>query len=84
MKERLSDAGDSSTLEKNCLHDIRQMYSSAKSKERKMAVSTCVKCNGRSFELALFAPLGESKKLTMVQCSQCGTPIGTLDPAAGA
>ena len=49
-----------------------------------MAVSTCIKCNGHSFELALFTPLGESRKLTMVQCSQCGTAIGTLDPAAGA
>lgn len=46
-----------------------------------MAVSTCIKCNGHSFELALFTPLGESKKLTMVQCSQCGTPVGALDPA---
>ncbi len=46
-----------------------------------MAVSTCVKCSGHSFELALFTPLGESKKLTIVQCSQCGTPIGVMDPA---
>jgi hypothetical protein len=48
-----------------------------------MAVSTCIKCNGHSFELALFTPLGDSRKLTIVQCSQCGTPIGALDPAAG-
>ena len=48
-----------------------------------MAVSTCIKCNGHSFELALFTPLGDSKKLTMVQCSQCGTPVGVLDPATG-
>ncbi len=46
-----------------------------------MAVSTCAKCSGHSFELALFTPLGESKKLTMVQCSRCGIPIGVLDPA---
>lgn len=46
-----------------------------------MAVSTCAKCSGHSFELALFTPLGESKKLTMVQCSHCGLPIGVLDPA---
>ncbi|MES2192936.1 MAG: hypothetical protein V4517_00850 [Pseudomonadota bacterium] len=45
-----------------------------------MAVSTCIKCNGHSFELALFTPLGESKKLTMIQCSQYGTPVGALDP----
>ncbi len=48
-----------------------------------MAVSTCVKCAGHSFELAIFTPLGESHKLTMVQCSGCGTPIGVLDPASG-
>ncbi len=48
-----------------------------------MAVSTCVKCSGHSFELALFTPLGENRKLTLVQCSQCGTPVGVLDPAIG-
>jgi hypothetical protein len=47
-----------------------------------MAVATCAKCSGHSFELALLTPLGDSKKLTMVQCSHCGTPIGVLDPAA--
>ena len=46
-----------------------------------MAVSTCIKCDGHSFELALFTPLGESHKLTMVQCANCGTPAGVLDPA---
>ena len=46
-----------------------------------MAVSTCIKCDGHSFELALFTPLGESHKLTMVQCASCGTPVGVLDPA---
>jgi transcription initiation factor IIE alpha subunit len=25
----------------------------------------------------------ESRKLTLVQCSQCGTPVGVLDPATG-
>lgn len=46
-----------------------------------MAVSTCMKCAGHSFELLMFTPLGESHKLTIVQCSGCGTPIGVLDPA---
>jgi hypothetical protein len=49
-----------------------------------MAVSTCIKCGGHSFELALFTPLGESHKLTMVQCATCGTPIGVLDAASRA
>jgi hypothetical protein len=48
-----------------------------------MTVSTCTKCSGHSFELALFTPLGESKKLAIVQCSACGTPIGVMDPAMG-
>ena len=48
-----------------------------------MAVSTCIKCSGHSFELALFTPIGENKKLTIVQCSGCGTPVGVLDPATG-
>ena len=46
-----------------------------------MAVSTCIKCSGHSFELALFTPLGDSRKLTIVQCSMCGTPVGIMDPA---
>ena len=41
------------------------------------------KCAGHSFELAPFTPLGASRKLTIVQCSGCGAPIGVLDPAAG-
>jgi hypothetical protein len=49
-----------------------------------MAVSTCIKCDGHSFELALFTPLGESNKLTMVQCANCGTPVGVLDTASRA
>lgn len=48
-----------------------------------MAVSTCLKCAGHSFEVALLTPMGESHKLTIVQCSSCGTPIGVMDPASG-
>ena len=56
---------------------------SAAKGEAEMAVSTCIKCNGHSFELALFTPLGDSRKLTIVQCSACGTPVCVLDPAMG-
>jgi hypothetical protein len=35
------------------------------------------------FELALFTPIGESHKLTLVQCSACGTAVGSLDPSTG-
>lgn len=48
-----------------------------------MAVSTCQKCAGHGFELAMFPPMGERHKLMIVQCSHCGTPIGVLDPASG-
>jgi hypothetical protein len=48
-----------------------------------MAVTTCIKCGGHSFEVALYTPVGESKKLTLVQCSSCGTPVSVMDPASG-
>jgi len=48
-----------------------------------MAVSTCSKCSGHSFELALFTPLGAAQKLALVQCAGCGTPVGVMDPATG-
>jgi hypothetical protein len=44
-----------------------------------MAVSTCMKCGGHSFELVPFTPLGEQCKLTLVQCAACGAAIGALD-----
>jgi hypothetical protein len=52
-------------------------------KEDRMAISTCGKCGGHSFELALFTPIGDSRKLTLVQCAACGTAAGALDPAIG-
>jgi hypothetical protein len=39
--------------------------------------------DGRQLELALFTPLGDSRKLTIVQCSMCGMPVGVMDPAIG-
>ena len=48
-----------------------------------MAISTCGKCGGHRFELALFTPIGDSRKLTLVQCAACGTAVGALDPATG-
>ena len=48
-----------------------------------MAVSTCLKCAGHSFELALLTPLGENHKLTIVQCSSSGTPISIMAPTSG-
>jgi hypothetical protein len=48
-----------------------------------MAIPTCIKCSGHSFEFALFTPIGEARQLTLVQCSNCGTPVGALDPLSG-
>jgi hypothetical protein len=48
-----------------------------------MSVSTCIKCSGHSFEVVLFTPIGDNRKLSIVQCSSCGTPIGLMDPATG-
>lgn len=48
-----------------------------------MAVSTCVKCSAHSLEVVLFTPIGDNRKLSIVQCSTCGTPIGMMDPATG-
>lgn len=45
-----------------------------------MMVPTCLKCGGHSSEVRLFTPLGQSYKLSMVQCSSCGVPVGVLDP----
>ena len=48
-----------------------------------MAITTCIKCSGHSFELSSFAPIGESHKVTILQCSTCGTPVGLLDGVSG-
>jgi transcription elongation factor Elf1 len=47
-----------------------------------MATSTCAKCGGHSFERALLTPIGEERKLAIIQCANCGTVIGALDPAS--
>ena len=48
-----------------------------------MAVTTCTKCNDHSFELTLLTPIGEQRKLMIVQCAGCGSPTGVIDPAIG-
>ena len=44
-----------------------------------MAVSTCAKCSGHTFERGLVTPLGEQRTVPVLQCAGCGTVIGTLD-----
>ena len=44
-----------------------------------MPASTCLKCGGHSFEIVPLTPLGQAYKLTLVQCSGCGTPVGAIN-----
>jgi len=44
-----------------------------------MAISTCAKCEGHTFERGLVTPLGEQRAISVLQCAGCGTVIGTLD-----
>jgi len=43
-----------------------------------MAVSTCAKCSGRSWEIQLVEPSGAHAEQYFIQCSHCGTPAGLL------
>ena len=44
-----------------------------------MAIPTCAKCDGHTFERGMIAMLGEQHKVAVVQCANCGTVVGTLD-----
>ena len=44
-----------------------------------MAITKCVKCGMGFFEVVENSPRGSEYKLMIVQCSSCGTPIGTMD-----
>jgi hypothetical protein len=46
---------------------------------RTMAISTCAKCEGHTFERGLVTPLGEQRVISVLQCAGCGSVIGTLD-----
>ena len=43
-----------------------------------MALSTCAKCSGRSWEVQLVEPSGAHAEQYFIQCSHCGTPAGLL------
>jgi hypothetical protein len=43
-----------------------------------MAVSTCPKCSGRSWEIKLVEPTGAHAEQYFIQCSHCGTPAGLV------
>jgi len=44
-----------------------------------MAMSTCVKCGGHSFEIRENEPHDSRFKLMFVQCSSCGGVVGVID-----
>jgi hypothetical protein len=43
-----------------------------------MAVSTCLKCGGHAFEVALFTPVGLNRKFEFIQCGNCGVPVAAV------
>ena len=47
-----------------------------------MAISTCAKCDGHVFERGVVTPLGEQHEVSVLQCANCGTVVGTLDHLA--
>ena len=44
-----------------------------------MAISTCVKCGGQSFEMMVQKPKESEYNLIFVQCFNCGGVIGVMD-----
>jgi hypothetical protein len=44
-----------------------------------MAISTCTKCGGFSFEMVQATPRGSAFILTFIQCSSCGGVVGVMD-----
>ncbi len=44
-----------------------------------MAYSKCPKCENKQFEVKLNSPANSNYQLLFVQCSSCGTVIGTMD-----
>jgi hypothetical protein len=45
-----------------------------------MAFTSCVRCEGKSFEIAATTPVaGANFELVFVQCSRCGGAVAVLD-----
>lgn len=45
----------------------------------RMAMSTCLRCGGTTFETCDKEPRGSRYKLVFIQCSECGGVLGVLD-----
>lgn len=41
--------------------------------------SKCAKCEGHSFRVQEVSPAGGAFKLSFIQCSSCGVPVGVMD-----
>lgn len=44
-----------------------------------MAFSRCPKCENSFFEVKESSPSGSNYKIMFVQCSKCGSVVGTMD-----
>ncbi len=44
-----------------------------------MALSTCPKCGGHSFEMVENTPSRSSYKIMFIQCASCGAVVGTQE-----
>ncbi len=44
-----------------------------------MPATTCDNCGGHAFELAAVTPLASQARVSLIQCSGCGTPFGVVD-----
>jgi hypothetical protein len=44
-----------------------------------MATSTCVKCEGKRFEIKEVSPNGATFKYYFIQCASCGGVVGVTD-----
>jgi hypothetical protein len=44
-----------------------------------MAEPTCIKCDGKTFQLTSVKPKGASIAFNMIHCSSCGGVVGVVD-----
>lgn len=44
-----------------------------------MATSTCMKCNGTTFEMVEREPRHSAYKLMFIQCASCGGVVGVTE-----
>jgi transcription elongation factor Elf1 len=52
----------------------------ANARPRRRAISTCMRCGGQKFEIALTQQTVSASRLSLVQCVSCGIPVEVIDP----